>query len=94
MMTKKELEAIKQRYLHAQPAPWVSYVEGRDHMSGSNFIMTGQGQNRGEDIELTGATVEDQDFIAHARQDIPKLIEEIERLTNNESSQKMEDKPR
>jgi len=33
-----------------------------------------------EDIYLTGATNADQDFIAHARQDIPKLIAEIERL--------------
>ena len=44
-------------------------------MSGSDFIMTG-----GEDIYLAGATSADQDFIAYARQDIPKLIAEIERL--------------
>jgi hypothetical protein len=44
-------------------------------MSGSDFTMTG-----GEDIYLTGATVSDQDFIAHARQDIPRLIAEVERL--------------
>jgi hypothetical protein len=46
-------------------------------MSGSTFIQTG-----GEDIYLTGATVADQDFIAHARQDILDLIAEIERLRN------------
>jgi hypothetical protein len=39
------------------------------------FIMTG-----GEDIYLTGATADDQEFIAHARQDIALLIDEIERL--------------
>ncbi|ETX01061.1 MAG: hypothetical protein ETSY1_08845 [Candidatus Entotheonella factor] len=33
-----------------------------------------------EDIELTGATEADQDFIAHARQDVPHLLEEIWRL--------------
>lgn len=33
-----------------------------------------------EDIELLGATIADQDFIAHARQDIPKLLQEIKRL--------------
>ncbi|UXY55203.1 hypothetical protein [Pseudomonas tohonis] len=58
----------------------MSYVEGRDHFCGSNFIMTGEGDNRSDDIEMSGATIEDQDFIAHARQDIPNLIEEIERL--------------
>jgi hypothetical protein len=55
-------------------------VEGRDHDSGSNFIMTGTDTARGNDIELTGATVADQDFIAHARQDIPQLLAEIRRL--------------
>ena len=44
-------------------------------MSGSDFIRTG-----GADIYLTGATTADHDFIAGARQDIPKLIAEIERL--------------
>src|SRR5882757_7084383 len=52
--------------------PWKSYIEGRDHTSDSNFIMTG-----GEDIELLGATEADQVFIAHARQDIPQLLAEI-----------------
>jgi len=42
--------------------------------------MVGEGANRGDDIELNGATVADQDFIAHARQDVPKLLAEIERL--------------
>ena len=43
------LAEMKSRLDKATPGPWVSYVEGRDHESGSNFIMTG-----GEDIELTG----------------------------------------
>lgn len=42
--------------------------------------MTGNSNKRGEDIELTGATNSDQDFIAHARQDIPRLLAEVERL--------------
>jgi len=42
--------------------------------------MTGEGDARGPDIELTGATAADQDFIAHARQDVPRLLAEIERL--------------
>ena len=50
-------------------------MEGRNHQSGSNFIMTGN-----EDIELIGATITDQDFIANAKKDIPKLISEIFRL--------------
>jgi hypothetical protein len=77
LLSRDELEAIKMRCERATGGPWKSYVEGREHMSGSNFIMTGA-----EDIYLTVATTEDQDFIAHARQDIPRLIAEIERFRN------------
>jgi hypothetical protein len=38
------------------------------------------GKTCGEDLEISGATNADLDFIAHARQDIPSLITEIERL--------------
>ena len=79
-LTDDELEEIRSRCKAASAGPWASYVEGRDHTSGSSFIMTGEGEARGPDIELSGATTEDQDFIAHARQDIPRLLDEIERL--------------
>ncbi|BAN46026.1 hypothetical protein [Metapseudomonas resinovorans] len=79
-ITDRELEEIGARCNSATPGPWVSFIEGRDYSGGSNFIMTGSKGNRGEDIELTGATSSDQDFIAHARQDVPKLIDEIKRL--------------
>ncbi|MWP61692.1 hypothetical protein [Gilliamella sp. Pas-s25] len=75
-----ELKLIQMRCNNATKGPWVSYVEDRDHTSGGNFIMTGDNNNRGEDIELIGATIADQEFIAHARQDIPRLINEIRRL--------------
>jgi hypothetical protein len=79
-MSEAELGEIRQRCDAATPGPWKSFIEGRDHTSGSSFIMTGSGQNRGNDIELSGATAADQDFIAHARQDIPRLLDEIARL--------------
>ncbi len=80
VMTYEELEVIRLRCEAATSGPWRSFVENRDHNSGSNFIMTGENTHRGEDIELIGATIADQDFIAHARQDIPKLLCEIIRL--------------
>lgn len=79
-MTNKELTEIKSRLEKATDGPWKSFIEGRDHESGSSFIMIGENENRKQDIELIGATNDDQDFIASARQDIPKLIAEIERL--------------
>ncbi len=76
----KQIKEIKKRADLARPGPWKSYVEGRDHEAGANFIMVGEGKNRSDDITLIGATVEDQDFIAHSRSDILFLLEEIERL--------------
>jgi hypothetical protein len=81
-LTNEEVAAIRARCAAATPGPWRSYIEGRDHTSGSSFIMAGEGEVRGEDIELSGATPADQDFIAHARQDIPRLLAEIQRLQN------------
>ena len=79
-MTDEELRLIRLRCEAASPGPWRSFVEGRDHTSGSSFIMVGEGGDRRDDIELTGAAIADHDFIAHARQDIPRLLEEIDRL--------------
>ena len=75
MMKDTEIKQIQERCERATKGPWISFVEGRDHTSGCSFIRTA-----GDDIELTGASADDQDFIAHARQDIPALIEEICRL--------------
>ena len=75
-MSRDDLLRILARCNAATPGPWRSYLEGRDHTSGSDFIRTG---GKG-DIELSGATHADQDFIAAARQDLPLLIEEVFRL--------------
>ncbi|GHT96971.1 hypothetical protein AGMMS49545_23460 [Betaproteobacteria bacterium] len=77
MLSDEAIDLITKRVEATQPGPWKSFVEGRDHTSGSSFIMTGEGVGRGEDIELSGATVADQDFIAAARQDVPLLLKEI-----------------
>jgi len=74
-ITRKELETILVRCEAATSGPWQSFIEGRDHTSGSSFIRTG-----GEDVELSGATEKDQDFIAQARQDLPRLVAKVMRL--------------
>jgi hypothetical protein len=73
-VTEEYLVNIENRLKAATPGPWTSFVESRDHTSGSSFIHTS-----GIDIELSGATVADQDFIAHARQDLENLLAEIRR---------------
>jgi hypothetical protein len=95
-MTTEQLQIIKARCNATSVAPWVASIEGRDHESGSSFIMTGipMGEDiwqekRGEDLEIIGATNADLDFIANARQDIPALIAEIENLQNKTAERKI-----
>jgi len=71
------LRSVRDRISAASPGPWKSWVEGRDFSSGSSFIETSDGS----DIYLSGGSIADQDFIAHARQDIEILLDEIARLT-------------
>lgn len=80
MISNSELDDIEKRASLAQPGPWKAFIEGRDHESGNDFIMTGSNNSRGEDLEISGATQEDYDFIANARQDIPRLLIEIREL--------------
>jgi hypothetical protein len=78
-LTKAYLEEVKKRYEATTPGPWLSYIEGRDHTGGDSVIVRGTNGSE-EDLYLTGGTEADQDFIAHAHQDIPLLLDEIERL--------------
>jgi hypothetical protein len=82
-----DISDIEQRLFAATSGNWYAIIEGRDQTSGSSFIMTNvenandtHNPNRGEDLYLIGATTADMDFIAHARQDIPRLLAEIQRL--------------
>lgn len=73
------LKEVRKRCIAASEAPWISFIEGRDQTSGDSVIKRGP-NGIGKDLYLTGGTIEDQDFIAHARQDIPLLLDEIDRL--------------
>jgi len=74
MITEEELIEIEKRSKSGTSGPWKAYIEGRDHTSGSHFIMTGEDDNRGEDFEINGARIEDFDFIACAKQDVAGQI--------------------
>jgi hypothetical protein len=74
-LTDAELARIDLLVHSASPGPWKSYIEGRDHSAGSDFVQTPIG-----DIEMSGATVADHDFIASARQDVPRLVAEVRML--------------
>jgi len=88
-MERGELEEIRRRLTEASPGPWKAYVEGRDHLGGDTFIMVGPEDDPAADMyvtrDLTPASIADFDFIAHSRQDIARLLDEVERLRSNDS---------
>lgn len=87
-LSEAEIEEIERRAEQASPAPWESFIEGRDHWSGDDFIRIGGFDDAQPDMYVShylGATSVrvpdvDMDFIAHARQDVPRLVAEVKRL--------------
>lgn len=80
--TDQDLDRIERLLDAATDGPWYSYVVGRDVEAGSNCIEVGACNELGsfKSIEIVAGTVADQDFIASARQDLPKLLLEVRRL--------------
>ena len=81
-LTDAELDTLEQLAANASPSPWISSIEGRDHWSGDNVILAGD--LREEDLHVhrdtTLASPADLDFIAAARNYMPRLIVELRRL--------------
>lgn len=75
----RKIKEIESRLNKIQTLPWKSYVEGRDHESGDSFIMANRNGEQ-VDIYLTGVTDNEQDFIAHAPEDIAYLLTLLEEL--------------
>ena len=71
-------------------SPWQSFVEGRDHFGVDCFIRTGGLDDASPDMYVTlsywddnpvkPATADVLDFIAAAREDVPRLVAEVRRL--------------
>jgi hypothetical protein len=85
-MDDRELDELERLEREATPGPWVSLIEGRDHLAGDDFIQAPG--DRDPDIYVSirvndsfhPAAAADQDFIAAARNAMPGLIAEIRRL--------------
>lgn len=79
-ITDEDLEEILRLASGSVAGPWKSYIEGRDHYAGDDFIMTG-----GPDmyVGLYGYKASwrpTMDFIAATKQMVPRLVNEIYRL--------------
>lgn len=89
-MNESLLSELEKLERDATPGPWVSSVEGRDHLAGDNAIFTADDPRQVDpdvyvSIRVAGGdwhpiSVADQDFIAAARNAIPTLIAELRRL--------------
>ena len=79
-LTNELLELIRQRTNAATAGPWILSIEGRDHpLGGESVILRGKNHEK-DDLYLIGGTLDDYIFVANARQDIPLLLDEIDRL--------------
>lgn len=83
---------MERRIAAAAPAPWQGRLETRDATGGESYIQVTPDSDEDNEIylrrfvgarELKSPDVRldaDIDFIAHAREDVPRLIAEIRRL--------------
>ncbi|MFB7290295.1 GNAT family N-acetyltransferase [Actinacidiphila glaucinigra] len=91
--TEAELVGIEERAASASPGPWTPLLETRAGIDGASFLQVGAAGGAGnEELHLTRVTAgrevagpdeqldADLDFIASARQDVPRLLAEVRRL--------------
>lgn len=78
----EELDRMERLVAAATAGPWISYVAGRELDGTSSCLELGVCNELGSfrTIELIGATAADQDFMASARQDVPRLLREVRAL--------------
>jgi hypothetical protein len=76
VLTIRELEAIRRRCEQATPGPWFNCGNTVDDCRGVPFAQAfGRFEGRSHDTFCRNAA-----FLAHARQDVPRLLEEVDRL--------------
>jgi hypothetical protein len=85
-----QLDRMEPRTEASVAGPWEAFIEERDHTSGDDFIRTGRLDDDAPDMYITLAYGNNErptpagpavlDFIAAARQDLPRLIAEVRRL--------------
>lgn len=79
VMTNEELKAIRERCRRATDGPWLA---SGGMMIGANIVTPGEALVPPKSIVLYARSMEWDDavFCAHARQDVPALLDEVARL--------------
>ncbi|MBG9774272.1 hypothetical protein [Brevibacillus laterosporus] len=75
MMTREEIGAIRERAEKATEGPWRREFSYGINIASDKYIVL--------DDQVGVIRYPDAEFIVHAREDIPKLLAEIERLQTN-----------
>lgn len=77
-MNEQELQAIKERMNSADSGFWIA--EHSEWPGNSNLQYWVNSTELDGDGLCACVDIKDAEFIAHARQDVPKLVAEVERL--------------
>jgi hypothetical protein len=83
IMTNEELQAIRERCEKATPGPWRTV--GKKPGYEVEMIVAGDYADEGEpdlvvEVWASADNKADAEFIAHAREDVPKLLDEVKEL--------------
>jgi hypothetical protein len=78
-LSAEDVQAITARCDQASSGPWRAFLESDGGIGGSNVIWIGEGDHPDLYLWLDSriAPGEDFEFVAQARQDIPRLLDEI-----------------
>lgn len=76
-MSDERLEQIQARAVAATPGPWDCYGDGAHEVFDAGEYSDG---DPGEVVAPVVTKLNDAEFIAHAREDIPALLAEVARL--------------
>lgn len=91
-LTDADLAAIEQRCAQATPGPWLAWLETRHGTGGGSFIQLNHDPDLDDEMyvrrfvgieevpHLDAQLEADLDFMAEARQDVPRLLAEVRRL--------------
>ncbi|MFE6054845.1 hypothetical protein ACFQ6N_29170 [Kitasatospora sp. NPDC056446] len=92
-LTEADLDAMERRISGATPGPWVPLLETRSATGGGSFIQVAPDAAEQDDEiylrrftggrEVLGPDRQadaDLDFVASAREDMPRLVAEVRRL--------------
>src|SRR6266516_7184450 len=82
-LSAEDLRAVAARSDAASPGPWTAFIARHGGVGGSNVIWVSEKDDQPDLYLWLGPKIapdDDFEFIAHARQDIPRLLGELRKV--------------